>query len=1163
MRTFIAYSILLLNLVFSNPVICSGQNSQGNVVSKTLLIESDSIFLDSNIVAFNTLFIEQGNELVSTEYYDYNASSKFLRWFGELPAEIHVNYRYLKINLDQIYFKRDPESIESNLENPDQIFSWTAKDDKNDDIFGFSSLNKSGSISRGISFGNSQDLGVNSNLSLQLNGKVSEEISILASITDDNIPIQPEGNTLQLQDFDQAFIQLFSSRSKLTAGDFWLRRPKSYFLTYQKKVQGVSFSTELMKPDNTNDYWRVSSSLALSKGKFSRNRLQGLEGNQGPYKLVGANNERFIIVLSGTERVFIDGRLLTRGQNNDYVIDYNTAEVTFTPKNLITKDRRIIVEFQYSDKNYARSLFQTSSAYKKDRWSVDFNAYSEQDSKNQPLQQTLTEDQEFILTSVGDQINLAFSPGIDSIGYSADLNLYKKVDSLGYSDVYVYSTNTDSAIYQVSFTEVGQGNGNYVFEDFSTFGRVYRWIKPDTISGELIRNGNYEPIILLVPPQKRQMVTLGANYQISANTKFGVEAALTNRDLNTFSSLDADDNVGYGLEGHWSTKKFLSADTNGWVLTNNINAEYRQANFSRIERYRPVEFERNWNLLDKNLTGDQLLGRGELGVYKSGFGSIRYSFNSFNSFDEFTGFRNGLSANIKKNKTNLQYNGKLTSTSGFESTSFYRHKTNLHQDINWIRIGYIDEFERNQFNNPDTDSLLTNSYQFYDWKVYVSNVPEQAKANQFQIYYRQRNDQVVMVSKDDLSPATAARHYGISMGLTKNPKQKLIARVEYRQLRVINDTLTAVTPDETLLGRLEYSLKLLKGFVKSTTFYEIGSGQELRRQFAYVQVQAGQGFYTWIDYNGDGVKDINEFEISAFPDQADYIRVFTPTNEYVKTYSNQFNQSINIRPSALLKKKSGAAKFFSKFYNQSAFRIDRKTNNESEATAYNPFITSIEESSLVSLNSSIRNTLFFNRSHSKYGIDYTYQNIGGKSLLTSGFDSRALEEHELRIRWNLNRKFTFISNQTISTKSNSSDYTTGRDYNLDIWSINSKISYQPNTSFRVSLTNELSGKTNSADLGGETAEITDIGIELRLNKATKGSMNCSFNYINIKYDGEVNSSLGFEMLNGLKNGTNFTWNANFQRTLSNNLQLSLNYLGRKSEDNKAIHTGGVQVRAFF
>ena len=73
------------------------------------------------------------------------------------------------------------------------------------------------------------------------------------------------------------------------------------------------------------------------------------------------------------------------------------------------------------------------------------------------------------------------------------------------------------------------------------------------------------------------MVTLGANYSFSKNTKLGFEGALTNKDLNTFSSLDAGDNVGYGLEGHWTTNKPLSKDTNGWVLTNKINAEYRDA----------------------------------------------------------------------------------------------------------------------------------------------------------------------------------------------------------------------------------------------------------------------------------------------------------------------------------------------------------------------------------------------------------------------------------------------------------------------------------------------------------------------------------------------------------------------------------------------------------
>ena len=67
----------------------------------------------------------------------------------------------------------------------------------------------------------------------------------------------------------------------------------------------------------------------------------------------------------------------------------------------------------------------------------------------------------------------------------------------------------------------------------------------------------------------------------------------------------------------------------------------------------------------------------------------------------------------------------------------------------------------------------------------------------------------------------------------------------------------------------------------------------------------------------------------------------------------------------------------------------------------------------------------------------------------------------------------------------------------------------------------------------------------------------------IKFEGNPNSVVGYQMMEGLKAGKNMTWSLNFQKRIFKYLDLNLAYLGRKSEQNKAIHTGTVQLRASF
>lgn len=1174
---FVRKIIVMFVFVF----LCVSGYSQyaGSSRIKKLMVVSDTIQLDSlSLIPGSFKLATTSGMQLDTSFYQLNhaegiviLNTKKMKEQGISKDNLLTSYKTFPYLFSSETKHKDANRIKPDLSGNRNPFSYTIES-KNDDIFKMDGLNKSGSISRGISFGNNQDVVVNSSLNLQLSGHLNNNVDILLAATDNNIPIQPDGNTQQLQEFDKVFIQLSNQKTKLIAGDFQMARPYGYFMNFNKKAQGVSFSTIQKTNVEQKDLkkqglFKTGLSAAVSRGKFARNQIIGIENNQGPYRLRGAENEPFIIILSGTEKVYIDGRLLDRGQENDYVINYNTSEITFTAKQLITKDKRIVVEFQYSDKNYARSLLHFANEYEQNKLKLHLHVYSEQDSKNQPLQQDLSPEQRILLSEIGDTLSLAVSPSFDSVAFNNNEVLYHKKDTLIgtqlFPNIFEYSTNSDSAHYRVTYSNVGANRGNYIQITSSANGKVFQWVMPDTITN--IPNGNYEPIVQLVTPKQKQMVTAGFDYAFNKNTRLSVEGVLTKNDINTFSSVDSKDDVGYGMKLNFDNAKPLSKNDTltPFVLLTNVNYEFVQLNFSPIERYRSVEFERDWNRGTVLQSADQHIVGAAVGLEKKGTGMIGYRFNAFLEGNKYNA--NKHVANLAANKKGfaVQYDGSLLNSASTTNTNFYRHKSGISQKIKWLTVGLKDEFEQNKFALSNKDSLLSNSYKFWEWQAYIQNAD--TTKNRYGVNYKQRTDYAVrnISGATNLVTTAFAESYGGFLDLIKNSNNQLKLNAAYRALRIKDPLLTIQKPDNSLVARAEYNFRLWKGLIYSSTFYEIGSGLEIKKEFSYILVAVGQGVYVWNDYNENGIKELDEFEIATFPNTADYIKVYTPTNDYIKVYSNQFSQTLTIKPAALWANKKGFKKFVARFSNQASYRIDRKSIESDLAKAYNPFLAETDDSTLVTLNSSFRNTLFINQLSPVFGLDLTYQDARNKALLVNGFDARTNIFKEARLRWNMSKEFSWNLAYKDGIKKSSSQYFSTRDYSITYYEAEPKLNYQPNTAFRASVSFRYTEKKNRQELGGQKAALQDYGAEIKYNVLQKGSLNVKANFIRIKFDGTQNTSLAFEMLDALKTGQNITWGVAYQRTLSNNLQLSLTYDGRKSEGTKVIHTGGAQVRAYF
>ena len=1115
--------------------------------TKKIIVSRDTIHIESESINSNFFEVRDVNgKSIDTSFYKINFQKATLfltENYLALSDSITVNYLKFPEILTKEYRIYDPSRVVSNEAASGKLYKIEPKAEKKN--IPFDGLNTSGSITRGVTIGNNQNTVLNSNLDLQITGKLSEKVSLRASLQDSNIPLQDGGYSQKLDQFDNVFMELFSNKWNITAGDIFLENKKTQFLNFNKKVQGLATSFDFGTEDSKTN---IFASAALVKGQYAKSNFTGQEGNQGPYKLKGQNGELYVLVISGSERVYVNGILLKRGENNDYTIDYNAGEILFTPLFTITSEMRIAIEYQYSDRNYTRIVTYAGATHENEKWSFGSYLYSENDLKNQPLQQNLSKEQAQILVNSGDNPDLMVSPSAYADTYSENKVLYKKT-IINAKEIFEYSNNPQDELFNVRFSFVGSNKGNYILTNSAANGRIYEYIEPNGFP-----QGNYEPVIQLVAPTKIQVATFLGKYKPTEKTAVDFEIGVSNNDKNLFSTIDDSNNK--GLAGKINAKQRLFSKK--WNIDAFANYQFIQKDFRFVERLYTIEFDRDWNLGSTAIGNQSYLVSGLNFILNEkeetqNRGLLTYQFEKLDFSESFSGSRHILNGLLRLKNWTIQNQGSFLNSDGaVASSKFIRNQTQTRYHFNKNWVGSSLQLEDNQEKNKSTNQFSTLSQRFTEYSFFTGR-GDSTKVFVELGYFNRKNDSL---QNGLLQRVNSSNTYFLKSKLIQTNKSDLSIYINYRNLDFVDSTKKR---ESSLNSRIIYTDRFFNHLIQSTTVYETISGSIPQQEFTYLEVAAGQGVYTWNDYNANGIQELQEFEIAPFIDQAKYIRVFLPNRIYIKTHQNKFSQSVTLNPNQW-QNELGLKKMLSHFYNQTAFIIDRKTKSEGDNFELNPFSSSDEN--VLGLNSSFRNSLYYNRGKQNYSITYSYLQNQTKNLLSIGSQEAKNSSHQLQYT-HLYKKswlFNFFA-KTIQTSIASENFLE-KNYDLHGYQLAPKISYLFSKNTSWDLFYELQNKENQ--IGNlETLLQNRLGTSFSYASDKKFTMNGEISFYQNKFIGNEFSSVGFQMLEGLKTGQNLTWRFLVQKNLTQFLDINLNYQGRKSESSQTIHTGSVQLRAYF
>ncbi len=1076
--------------------------------------------------------------------------------------EMMVTYRTLPIHFKSEYVLQQLEIRRDSVGGNKTVILQPSSGLLSEDLFG-PGLQKSGSIVRGFSVGSNQDLSLSSGFRMQLAGKLAQDVDVTAALTDENSPIQPEGTTQTLREVDKVFVEIKNPQYSATLGDFNMQidqKQGGEFGRLNRKLQGAQGVASFDRIAGSDIDGSVSLTGATARGKFMTNQFQGMESVQGPYLLTGANGENHLLVIAGSERVYLDGELMVRGDVNDYTIDYSGGEVTFTSRRLITNASRITIDFEYSDQEFVRNLVAgiISGNMINNRLKLNASFVQEADDPDSPINITLNDTTRAILRQSGSDRMKATIPGVTNA--DSGKGQYFFSDSIiNGRKILVYAPGDPRATLSVTFSPVEQ-----VPPDSAGYERIaagqFRFVG--------IGQGSYLPLQFLPMPQLHQVFDMNAQASLTSDFSVSGEYALSNFNQNRFSNQDSSTLQGdaFTFSARYNPKRLLIVGKNIGEVDAHVSERFVDKSFVPLDRANEVEFDRKWNL-SESANADEEIQEFSLSYLPIRSVNGAVSFGVLNRPGEVHSDRTQFNIGVSDSSLpSAQYQIELINTSDSflqNDSRWTRQRGTMEYNISKWRPGIRVESEERIATPMGQDSISQNSFRFLEiaphlisaefWKMTVT------------AEYQIRTEDSVVAGTISRASRSLTQLYNwqllgwqaLSSSLTLN-----IRKVEFTdEFKNRGDLNT-----DGILVRSQTRFTPFQRAVETDLYYEFSNQRSARLERVFIQVAKGSGSYKYLgDVNGNGILNENNFELTTY--DGDYIVVYIPSDQLYPVADLKASIRFRLQPVRLIPTASTwINKALRAISTETYLRVDERSEDSDTKQIYLlNFSHFLNDQTTLAGSQQITQDLFLFENNSDLSFRFRYNERYSLTQFVSSIENSFQEERSVRIRSQLvpeiGNQTDFINKNDRMTASSPSS----EERDLVSNALLSDFSYRPMINWEIGFNIGATEIVNHFGGINATSDINEEGIRIVQSFPGIGQLHAEFkrDEVSLANITNPNLSLPYEFTEGKATGQSFFWQVTFDYRINTNLQLSFNYNGRKEGAGSPIHLARMEARAFF